>query len=163
MFTHASLAAILMACAALAQAQAWPTQPIRLIVPWPPGGGVDTSARIIAPGLSERLGQNVVIENKPGAAGNIGTEFAARARPDGYTLVMASSSPNAINVHLYARLAFDPIKDFAPIAMVAEVPNVLVVPANSPANSALQLIEQAFASNGAKPKAGTEVKVQAAK
>ncbi|MFM9884090.1 MAG: Bug family tripartite tricarboxylate transporter substrate binding protein [Burkholderiales bacterium] len=86
-------------------AQPYPTQPIRLIVPWPPGGGVDTSARIIAQPLSQRLGQNIVIENRPGAGGNIGTELAARAKPDGYSLLMVSVSPNAINVHLYPKLA----------------------------------------------------------
>ncbi len=88
---------------------------IRLIVPWPPGGGVDTSARIIAQPLSQRLGQNIVIENRPGAGGNIGTEQAARAKPDGYTLLMGSVSPNAINIHLYPKLAFEPLKDFEPI------------------------------------------------
>ncbi len=85
-------------------AQPYPTQPIRLIVPWPPGGGVDTSARIVAQPLSQRLGQNIVIENRPGAGGNIGTELAAKAKPDGYTLLMGSVSPNAINIHLYPKL-----------------------------------------------------------
>src|SRR5260221_12085596 len=104
--------AALLFCAASAQAQNYPNQPIRLIVPWPPGGGVDTSARIIAQPLSERLGQNIVIENRPGEGGNIGTEMAARAKPDGYTLLIGSSSPNAVNVHIYSKLPFDPAKDF---------------------------------------------------
>src|SRR5689334_3593480 len=106
------LAALLLACATNSPAQNYPNQPIKLIVPWPPGGGVDTSARIIAQPLSERLGQSIVIENRGGAGGNIGTEVAARAKADGYTLLMASSSPNAINIHIYPKLPFEPLKDF---------------------------------------------------
>jgi tripartite-type tricarboxylate transporter receptor subunit TctC len=146
--SRSAIATALLAFAACVQAQTYPSQPIRLLVPWPPGGGVDTSARLIAQPLSERLGQQIVVENKPGAGGNIGTEQAARARPDGYNLLMGSVSPNAINIHLYAKLGFDPIKDFAPIALVATVPNILVVPANSSANSALELIAQARANPG---------------
>ena len=142
-------AAALALCAVAAQAQpTYPNQPIRLIVPWPPGGGVDTAARIISQPLSARLGQSIVIENKPGAAGNIGTEQAARARPDGYTLLMGSVSPNAINVHLYSRLGFDALKDFAPIALVASVPNIFVVQGNSPFNSAQDVIAHAKANPG---------------
>ena len=117
-------------------------------MPWPPGGGVDTSARIISQPLSERLGQSVVIENRGGAGGNIGTEMAARAKPDGYTLLMGSSSPNAINIHIYPRLGFDPVKDFTPIVYVTAVPNILVVPGNSQADSALELIAHAKANPG---------------
>jgi tripartite-type tricarboxylate transporter receptor subunit TctC len=142
------LALILFASTGLAQAQTYPSQPIRLIVPWPPGGGVDTMARIVATPLAQRLGQPVVIDNRPGAGGNIGTEQAARAKPDGYTLLMGSISPNAINVHLYSRLAFNPIKDFAPIVFVSSVPNILVVPAFSPATSAQELIALAKANPG---------------
>ena len=142
------VAATLAPMMATALAQAYPNQPIRLIVPWPPGGGVDTSARILQPALSERLQQPVVIENKPGAGGNIGTEFAARARPDGYTLLMGSVSPNAINVHLYPRLGFDPAKDFAPIVFFTSVPNILVVPGNSAAASAQDVIAHAKANPG---------------
>jgi tripartite-type tricarboxylate transporter receptor subunit TctC len=131
-----------------AQAQPYPNQPIRLIVPWPPGGGVDTSARIIAAPLAERLGQNIVVENRPGAAGNIGTEMATRTKPDGYTLLMGSVSPNAINVHLYSRLGFDPIKDFAPIVFVTSVPNILVVPGNAQWNSAQDLLAHIKANPG---------------
>lgn len=148
MFKRAWLAGMLFACAGLAQAQAYPSQPIRLIVPWPPGGGVDTTARQFVQPLSQRLGQPIVIDNKPGAGGNIGTELAVRAAADGYTLLMGSISPNAINVHLYSKLPFDPIKDFAPIIFVSSVPNILVVPANSPANSVADLIAMAKASPG---------------
>ena len=140
---RALLAAALIACATAAHPQAYPSGPIKLIVPWPPGGGVDTSARIIAQPLSQRLGQSIVVDNRPGAGGNIGTAAAAAAKPDGYTLLMGSVSPNAINVHLYSRLGFDPAKDFAPIVFLTLVPNILVVPANSPANSAHELIKLA--------------------
>jgi len=139
---------LLLALAGSAQAQGYPSQPIRLIVPWPPGGGVDTSARIVATPLGARLGQNIVIENRPGAGGNIGTEIAAKAKPDGYTLLMGSSSPNAINVHLYARLGFDPVKDFVPIGFVTSVPNVLVVPGTSEHTSAKGLLEFAKTNPG---------------
>jgi tripartite-type tricarboxylate transporter receptor subunit TctC len=142
------LGAVVLVCAGLAQAQPYPSQPIRLIVPWPPGGGVDTAARIIGQPLGQRLGQSIVIENRPGAGGNIGTELAARAKPDGYSLLMGAVSPNAINVHLYARLGFDPVKDFVPIVYVTVVPNILVVPANSPANTAHELIAEARANPG---------------
>jgi tripartite-type tricarboxylate transporter receptor subunit TctC len=138
-----------VACVGMAQAQSdYPSRPIRLIVPWPAGGGVDTSARIISPPLAERLGQPIVIENKGGAGGNIGTALAAQEKPDGYALLMASISPNSVNPHLYARLDFDPVKDFAPIAYGYTVPNFLVVPANSPFNTAMEFIEFAKANPG---------------
>ena len=145
---------LVLLLAASVHAQNYPNQPIRLIVPWPPGGGVDTSARIIAQPLSERLGQSVVIDNRPGAGGNIGTEAAAKSKPDGYTLLMASSSPNAINIHIYPKLAFDPRKDFASIVYVTAVPNILVVPGNAaapgnvPASSAQELIAYIKANPG---------------
>ena len=145
------LKALLWLCLALplaCAAQGYPNQPIRLVVPWPPGGGVDTSARILQQPLAERLKQPIVIENKPGAGGNIGTEQAARSRPDGYTLLMGSVSPNAINVHLYARLGFDPLKDFAPIVFFTTVPNILVVPGGAPYASAQELIAHAKANPG---------------
>jgi tripartite-type tricarboxylate transporter receptor subunit TctC len=126
--------------AGVALAQSYPTKPIRMIVPWPAGGGVDTAARIIAQPLSERLGQPVVIENKPGAAGNIGTALAIQEKPDGYTLLMGSLSPNAVNPHLYTNLGFDPVKDFSFVARVYTVPSFLVVPASSPAKSAQELV-----------------------
>jgi tripartite-type tricarboxylate transporter receptor subunit TctC len=134
------IAAAMVLVAGVAQAQSYPTKPIKLIVPWPPGGGVDTSARIISEPLSQRLGQPIVIENKPGAAGNIGTALAAKEKPDGYTLLQASLSPNAVNPHLYKNLGFDPINDFEFVARVYTVPSFLVVPASSPAKSAQDLV-----------------------
>jgi tripartite-type tricarboxylate transporter receptor subunit TctC len=145
---HWLAAGLLLLFAASVRAQGYPAQPIKLIVPWPPGGGVDTSARIISQPLSERLGQSIVIDNRGGAGGNIGTELAARAKPDGYTLLMGSVSPNAINIHLYPRLGFDPVKDFTPIVYVTTVPNILVVPGNAQANTALELIAHAKANPG---------------
>ena len=140
--------AVVAASAGLAHAQAWPTRPIKLIVPWPAGGGVDTAARMISEPLAQRLGQPIVVDNRPGAAGNIGTALAAQEKPDGYTLLMASLSPHSVNPHLYAKLGFEPIKDFAPVALVYTVPSFLVVPAASPANSAQELVALAKASPG---------------
>jgi tripartite-type tricarboxylate transporter receptor subunit TctC len=142
------LGAVLMAVAAAAQAQGYPTKAIKLIVPWPPGGGVDTAARMIAPPLEKRLGQPVVVENRPGAAGNIGTAIAAKEKPDGYTLLMGSLSPNAVNPHLYTNLGFDPVKDFEAIALVYTVPSFLVVPAGSPVKTAQELVAYAKANPG---------------
>jgi tripartite-type tricarboxylate transporter receptor subunit TctC len=138
----------LAAASAVALAQGYPNQPIRLIVPWPPGGGVDTTGRMIAQPLSQRLGQSIVVDNRAGAGGNIGTEFAGHQKPDGYTLLMGSISPNAVNIHLYSRLGFDPIKDFVPITFVSSVPNILVVPAASPYKTVKDLIDAAKAAPG---------------
>lgn len=140
--------ALLLACAGMAHAETYPSKPIRLIVPWPAGGGVDTSARMISEPLSKRLGQPIVVENRPGAAGNIGTALAAKADPDGYILLMGSLSPNAVNPHLYSTLGFDPIKDFSPVALVYVVPSFVVVPANSPFNSVKELVDHAKANPG---------------
>ncbi len=149
---HACVAATLLALATAAVAQTgaanYPTQPIKLMVPWPAGGGVDTTARMLGEPLSHLLGQPIVIDNRGGAGGNIGTELAARAKPDGYNLLMGSISPNAVNVHLYSRLGFDPIKDFAPIVYVSAVPNILVVPVSSPARTVKELIALAQANPG---------------
>ncbi len=143
-------AALVFVCAGLSQvqAQSYPTRPIRMIVPWPAGGGVDTAARLISQPLAERLGQPIIIDNKPGAGGNIGTSMVATEKPDGYTLLMGSLSPNAVNPHLYARLGFDPVNDFAPVALVYTVPSFLVIPASSPVNSVAELIALARQNPG---------------
>ncbi|CAN7703952.1 MULTISPECIES: Bug family tripartite tricarboxylate transporter substrate binding protein [unclassified Variovorax] len=149
---HVCMMAALLATAGLAAAQqgaaGYPNQPIKLMVPWPAGGGVDTTARMISEPIAQKLGQPIVIDNRGGAGGNIGTELAARMKPDGYNLLMGSISPNAVNIHLYSKLGFDPIKDFAPIVYVSNVPNILVVPASSPAKTAKELIEVARANPG---------------
>ena len=139
---------VISACAGLVQAQPYPSKPIRLIVPWPPGGGVDTAARVIAQPLAERLGQPVVVENRPGAAGNIGTALFTKEKPDGYALLLGSLSPNAVNPHLYSKLGFDPIKDFEFVGLIYSVPSFLVVPVASPVNSPQELVALAKAKPG---------------
>ncbi|HYC49117.1 MAG TPA: tripartite tricarboxylate transporter substrate binding protein [Burkholderiales bacterium] len=110
-----------------AVAQAWPTKPIRLIVPYPAGGGVDASGRLIGHALSEQLGQQVIVENRGGATGRIGTEAVARAAPDGYTLLLGSGAPNAVVPAVTPNLPYDAIKDFAPVSLVATTDYVLLV------------------------------------
>ena len=133
---------------AQAQTEGYPARPVRLIVPFPPGGSVDVVARVVAPKLSERLGQQLVVENRSGASGNIGTELAARARPDGYTLLM-HTIPFVANVHLYAQVPYDPLNDFLPIAWVSSSPSVLVVHPSVPARSVRELLQLAKARPGA--------------
>ncbi|HEX4411513.1 MAG TPA: tripartite tricarboxylate transporter substrate-binding protein [Xanthobacteraceae bacterium] len=105
---------------------AWPTHPLRLIVPFPAGGSADVQSRVIAQGLSEALGQPVVVDNRPGAGGNVAAAEASRAQPDGYTLFMATTGTNASNVSLYKDLGFDPAKDFAPLTLVTLNPQLIV-------------------------------------
>ncbi|WP_019450147.1 tripartite tricarboxylate transporter substrate binding protein [Cupriavidus sp. BIS7] len=145
--TFRAMAGIAMALAVVghAHADAYPSKPIQMIVPQAPGGTNDIVARLVAADLSQRLGQQVVVENRPGAGGNIGTQTAARSAPDGYTLLMTISSTQAINPSLYRSIPFDPVKDFEPIATVATVPNVLVVNPAFPAKSMAELISMAKA------------------
>ena len=120
-------AGLVAALPARAQTQSWPTRFVRLVVPGGSGTAADVSARIIAQALSERWGQQVVVENRPGAGGNLGADAVARAAPDGMTIVMGAVATHAINPWLYARLPYDPVRDFTPITGVARVPNVLVM------------------------------------
>jgi tripartite-type tricarboxylate transporter receptor subunit TctC len=120
------VAILLVAIAPSAFAQDWPNRPLRIVVPFPAGGSADVQTRVIADELSKVLGQPVVIENKPGAGGNIGASEAARAQPDGYTMFMATTGTHASNVSLYAKLPYDPVKDFAPITLVTIYPQVIV-------------------------------------
>lgn len=135
---------------ALAHAQDnWPTRPVRMIAPFTPAGATDILSRITADALSKRLGQNVIVENRPGAGGNLGGELAMRAAPDGYTILMAPSTVYAAGATLYAKPKFDLAKDFTAVATLAYVPHVLVVAADVKANSVRELIALAKAQPGA--------------
>jgi tripartite-type tricarboxylate transporter receptor subunit TctC len=127
MLATLAVAALAALAPGLAWPQAYPAKPVRLIVPFPPGGSTDIVARIVAQKLGERLGQQVVVENRGGAGGTIGTEVVARAAPDGYTLGVASTSTHAVAPSVYTKLGYDPVKDFAPISLVAVSPYLLVV------------------------------------
>jgi tripartite-type tricarboxylate transporter receptor subunit TctC len=132
--------AALLGVAALAHAQSWPSRPIRYIVPFAPGGTTDILGRMVATGLSSSLGQPVVVENKPGQAGSVGAAELARAAPDGYTIGGGTISSHAINATLYPKLPYDPLKDFAPITMLATLPNMLVVHPSLGVSSVRELI-----------------------
>jgi tripartite-type tricarboxylate transporter receptor subunit TctC len=128
-----------------ALAQEYPSRPIRLLVGFAAGGSTDVFARAIAPRLQALLGQPVVIENRPGAGGNIATEATTRSAPDGYTLLLGTIGPLAINPTLYGNLSFDPLKDLTPVSLVGEVPNVLAVPVDRPFRSVADIIAAAKA------------------
>ncbi|RVT99352.1 tripartite tricarboxylate transporter substrate binding protein [Rhodovarius crocodyli] len=137
-----SASAAVLALPAVSRAQAWPEKPIRLLVPVAPGGSQDIVARLFARHMGPVLGQNVVVENLPGAGSNIGYEAVVRARPDGYVLGAGSDSLS-INKGLFRRLNFDPVEDITPVAEAARVPQILVVAANSPVNTLSQFVELA--------------------
>ena len=137
----------LLAGSALAQS-AYPSKPIRFIAPFPPGGTSDVLCRLLAQRLTDTLGQAVAVENRPGAGANIGHEIAAKSAPDGYTLLLSNSSTMTTNPHLYKRLGFDPLNDFAPISMVATAGQVLVVNPKVPATTVAELIALAKARPG---------------
>ena len=115
-----------------ARAAGYPERPIRLVVPFPPGGPTDVVGRIVAAQLSEVIGQQVIVDNKAGAGGNVGTDVVAKSRPDGYTLLLGTAATHGINISLYQHLEFDPVKDFAPIALTGMNPMVLLVPPQMP-------------------------------
>jgi tripartite-type tricarboxylate transporter receptor subunit TctC len=150
------LGALVALAAACALAQPYPNKPIRMVVPYPPGGTTDILARDVGQVLTNVLGQSVVIDNRPGAAGNIGTDIVAKAAPDGYTLLMGTVNTHAINAGLYSKLPYDHIKDFTPVILVARVSNVLEVNPNVPVHTVADLIKLAkenpgklnFASSG---------------
>jgi len=147
-FLHlAAGAAALPAVSRIAWAQTYPSRPVRIIVGFAPAGGTDIVARLIGQWLSERLGQQFVIENRPGGSGNVGVEAAVRAPPDGYTLLLVSA-PNAINATLYGKLNFNFIRDIAPVAGIGAVPNLIVVHPSVPAKTVSELIVYAKANPG---------------
>jgi tripartite-type tricarboxylate transporter receptor subunit TctC len=136
--------ALILATAATAVAQPFPTRPVRLIVPYPPGGGTDIVARVIGQRLQQSLGQPIVIDNRGGAGGTLGTAVAAKAAPDGYTLVLVPTS-HVINPSIYAKLPYDTEKDFAPITMVASAAILMAINPNVPADSVRAFVEAAKA------------------
>jgi tripartite-type tricarboxylate transporter receptor subunit TctC len=145
------IALAFLLCAAthvFAQAGAYPSKPIRMIVPFPPGGPTDVVARLLGIKLTERWGQQVLVDNRAGAGGTIGAEMAARAAPDGHTLVMGSTANMAVNVTLYPKLSYDPVKDFVPVNMAAVTPNLFVVHPNHPAKNVADFIALAKAKPG---------------
>jgi tripartite-type tricarboxylate transporter receptor subunit TctC len=152
----ALLLGITLAAPAAAQVQDYPNKPIRLIVPYPPGGGNDTLARLFGAKLTEAFGQQIIVDNRPGAGTIIGTQLAARAVPDGYTILLSSIASHAIAPNLYKKPGYDPVKDFSPITLLAIAPTVLCVNPSVPVNSVPELIalakakpeELKFASGG---------------
>lgn len=139
--------AVLAAPAVLAQG-AYPNKPIKFVAPFPPGGSSDVLARLLGQKLSDGLGQPVTVENRGGAAGNIGSEYVAKQPGDGYTILLGSSVPLATNIHLYKRLGFDPLNDFTPIGMIAVAGSVLVVHPSVPVNTLAELIAHLKANPG---------------
>ena len=155
-----AIALCIASCLGTAYAQAdYPTKPIRLIVPFPPGGGTDILSRLVANRLTETLGWQIVVDNRGGAGGNIGLQAAAQAAPDGYTMVMGQTSNLAINPSLYSKLPYDPVKDFVPVSLVSASPIALVVSAKSPYKTLGEFVAAAKAKPGqltfASPGSGT--------
>lgn len=140
--------AALAAASVCAHAQSWPARAVQIVIPYPAGGPVDVSARVLAPKLQAALGQPVIVENRPGAGGNIAAEHVAKSAPDGHTLVMGAIATHAINPALYARIPYDPIRDFRHVALVVQVPNVLVVNNGLPVRSVRELVEYAKKNPG---------------
>ena len=147
-FTKLAAFTMGLAFAAAAAAQTWPTKPVKFIVPFPPGGATDISARLVGQKLNEMWGHQVVIENRGGAGGGVGAAEAARATPDGHNFFFPSGSVMTANQHIYAKLNYDPEKDFVPVTTVVTGPQVLVVPANSPYKTVAELIAAAKAQPG---------------
>ncbi|HEV2009213.1 MAG TPA: tripartite tricarboxylate transporter substrate-binding protein, partial [Burkholderiales bacterium] len=143
-----------LGCAVLAAgntalaADGYPSRPIRIVVAYTPAGTTDILARVLGQKLTEVWGQPVIIDNRPGANGNIGTEYAAKATPDGYTVLMTTAGPHGINPSLYRKLGYDAVRDFAPVSLVAIVPNILVVNNLIPVKDVKELIAYAKANPG---------------
>jgi len=144
----AAFAAVPSGAGESAQAAGYPDRPVRLVVPFPTGGGADSLARLIMPKVAHALGQPIVIDNKAGAGGNVGAELVAHAAPDGYTLLYGTNGTHAINPSLYRNLPFDPIRDFIPVSRMTEIAAMLIVNPTLPVNSTAELIEYARAHPG---------------
>ena len=143
-----ALAVVLASACAVVNAQAWPSKTVRIVVPFSPGGIADNSARTIADKLGAKLGQPVVVENRPGAAGNIGAELVAKSLPDGYTLLLGYDGTIVVNPHIYARPGFDPLRDFAPITKLGDAGVIVVAHPSVPARDLRELIALAKAKPG---------------
>ena len=143
-----ALAALALAASTLALGADYPARPIHFVVPYPAGGPLDTVARLLGQKVSESVKQPVIVENKPGAGGNIGADYVAKSAPDGYTILMGAVATHAINPTLYAHIPYDPVRDFAPVTQVASTPNVLVVNPSLPVTSVRELIAYAKAHPG---------------
>ncbi len=143
-----SLACGVVSAQSTPSAAAWPTRQIRLVVTFPPGGSSDVAARIVAPKLAERLGQSVIVDNKPGAGGGLGLDLVAKSPADGYTIVLASAGGLTANPSLYPNLAYNPVRDFAPITLFGTSPFVLVANATLPANTAKEVVALAKSQVG---------------
>ena len=142
------LACCAWSAASQAQAQHYPTKPVRLIVPFPAGGATDLFARSLSQKLGEKLGQSLVVENRPGAGGTLGSDLAAKASPDGYTLLLATSSTHSIGPNLNPRMPYDAVRDFTPISQVGNAPSIMLVPNSSPAKTVKEWIDHAKKNPG---------------
>ncbi len=147
-YTAFAVVAFILAAVFPAQSQNYPSQTIKIVVPFPPGGGVDAVARVIAPRLSEMLGQSVIIENRGGAGGSVGATYVAQSARDGYTLLLGTASTHGTNPNVYARLPYDPLRDFVPVALVTSAPTLLVANNDLPVKSAADLIALAKSKPG---------------
>lgn len=148
LFVCAAIAAASAAVSFAAGAQSYPARPVRLVVPFPAGGATDLFARSLSQKMGERLGTTVVIDNKPGAGGSIGSDLAAKAPADGYVLLLATTSTHSVGPALNARLPYDAVRDFTPIAHVGDAPSIMLVPLSSPAKTAREWIEHARKNPG---------------
>ena len=146
--TRVALVTVALMFSGLASAQGFPSRPIRMIVPYAPGGNVDISARIVGPGLGELLGQTIIVENRPGGGGNVGAGLVAKATPDGHTLLVGSSGPLSVNPVVFKDIPYDSVKDFAPVSLVQIVPLVLLVSPKFTVRSVKELIDRAKAQPG---------------
>lgn len=144
----ACLTLLFMSNNVIAAANSYPNKPVKMIVPYPPGGSTDVISRLIGQALSKKWGQPVIVENRGGASGIIGSDIAARSAPDGYTLLMNGSGPHTINVSLFENLSYDPVKDFAPIIQTTTLPLLMVAPINSPFDTVPEFIEWSKANKG---------------
>ena len=143
-----AVAAVFLAFPLIALAQAWPAKPIRLVVPYPPGGSTDLLARSMGQKLGEALGQQIIVDNRAGASGMLGSEIVARAAPDGYTILLGTGATHGLNLLLSKTVPYDPVKDFTPITAAVEVPIILVVHPSVPATSAKEFVEYAKKNPG---------------